>query len=627
MAGDYSWPSVVTLDSKDYVVDGPVIVQPAEDWAIGIRQGSPTYESREHAFFKSFESFEGGVGLEYGDAREHPDRMWASVGVRTFESAKNITLGPLVTTSALPSQPSSQTGGAFAVYEEGGSIKFWFGAGDKLYNKTDKNAWAAEVVAMHASDRVLDLTPFRDDNNVVNLMMAVGGQEAYWMKTGGGGWSQPTSGDGVSSNGWSFEKADDFLPFDDKILKMFFGEIQMSTDGATWVDIVAVPGNTAFQAFFVGVGLNGAGELAPYAVAEGKLYVIDVWTNQRQEIDLGFGNTIIAATVWQDGEVVVTDGFEVAAYHPDRPVRNMGFNRDHGLASDNLGYIKSFFVVQGKYLCAAVDDGTNMQLFVWVGGAWHNLTADVAGTYSGQGVCLGLNPGSSFFSSTAQDLYISTVSGGSVVTYYVDTDYFKHPKLNANHKYAASGYVITTDFDGGFAEVPGTAIECEIFASDLTANETVQVEYALNGGSSYTSLGTFNGSTTRLKWASGAGIEFKSIRFRFTLARGGTNTNSPVVHAIVFKYLKVPAVRRRVSFTVNTEQSGRQRDPNKTPEEILDELYALVAATTLKTLTWVGEGTYYVKVITMPRTDLMEAKATPAKISHLRVECVEPVEA
>jgi hypothetical protein len=166
----------------------------------------------------------------------------------------------------------------------------------------------------------------------------------------------------------------------------------------------------------------------------------------------------------------------------------------------------------------------------------------------------------------------------------------------------------------------------ECFASDLTASdETVLVEYALNGSASYTSLGTFTNSTTRLKWASGVGVEFKSIRFRFTLSRGSTNTKTPIVHSIVFKYIKVPPVRRRVGFTVNCEQTARKRAT--TPEVILDELYALVGVPLLKTLTWAGEGTYYVKVLTMPRNDLSVQKTTADKISHVRVEAVEPVEA
>ena len=88
------------------------------------------------------------------------------------------------------------------------------------------------------------------------------------------------------------------------------------------------------------------------------------------------------------------------------------------------------------------------------------------------------------------------------------------------------------------------ALEMEIFARALTAvDETVLVEYALNGSTSYTTLGTFTNAVSRLKWASGVGITFTSIRFRFTLTRGTTVTKTPIVHAIVFKYLKVPTWR------------------------------------------------------------------------------------
>lgn len=630
--GDYEWPNTVTLDALDYVVDGPIIVQPAEDWSIGIRQGAPEYEHREHAFFNSYQSFEGGIGLKYGSARENPDRFWQSTGVRTWESEREITLGPLVIDGTLPSQPTNGTlGGAFAVHAQGANDDhiLYFGMGEKMYKRANDVAWIDDTSTVGSPTDILRLYEWRNPVDNHTTLFAAHGNAAPYTMLYDATWRQTGTGHGSSAQGWSYEWADDFIGFSENILKMYFGEIQMSVDGITWIDVVSVPGSTAFRPFFAGIALNGSGELGPMVVAEGKLWAVDVWTQQREEIDLGMNQTIIAATVWQDGETVVTDGHTVKAYHPDRPVRDMSLIGDHGPGPINNGWIRSFYVVQGRYLLATVElaAGDILQLFLWHGGAWHNVTGDIAGTALDNGTPMVLYNGF-LFTNKRNELWIACNNSGIIKTHMIKTDNFRRPLLNAAHEYAASGVLYTTNFDGGFAEVPGCAIEMEIFASKLTAeDETVLVEYSLDGAESYTTLGTFTSSVTRLKWASGAGIAFTSIRFRFTLSRGSTVTKTPVVHAIVFKYLKVPALRRRISFTVNTEMTGRQRSTDKTPEEILDELYALVAATVLKTLTWTGESTYYVKVITMPRTDLTLARVTPAKISHVRVECVEPVEA
>lgn len=620
----YSQPNIVTLDSKEYVITGGIDKQPVEPWSIGMRQGSPEYEHREHASFRSWESLAGGLGLAIGSAREHPDRFWQGEAVRTWNAAGDWTLAPLVNTGGVTSLGASG-GGDFAIYPLGASddMYLFFGRGDKIYKKLGSGSgWAIEATGLTFS-AVHDLTTFRNDEggNHYNTMMAAFGSANDFGRYRNSTWDNPTNGHGNSANGWSYELADDFLAFENLILKMFFGEIQASLDGATWNDIVAVPGNVGFMAFFAGVGLNGAGELCPYAVAEGKLFAIDVWTHQKVEIETGMSQSITHAITWQDGEVVCTDGYTVKAYHPDRPVRSLGFDElEHGLGPNNDGVIKSLMVVQGKYLIAAVQrTGTTVQLFLWQGGGWHNLAEDIAGDWTGTGCMLGYYNGASLV-DPIHELWCITTTG----SYYLRVNGFRR-RFPA---YAALGYVHTTDFDGGFAEVEGTCLELECFATGLTASdERVIVKYGLDGAAATTSLGTFTDTVTRIKFASGAGVAFKSIRFEFALARGSTTSLTPIVHAIVFKYLKIPKYRRRISFTVDTEQTGRHRTPAVESEVIHDELEALVDATVLPILTWVGEGNYYVKIVTMPTRDFQESQTTVTKTGLMRVEAVQPVEA
>lgn len=618
----YAQPNIITFDSKEYLVTSGVDVQPVEPWSIGMRQGSPEYEHREHASFRSWESLAGGLGLDIGSARNYPDRWWEGEGVRTWNAEGDWTLGPLVNTGGI-SGLGATGGGDFALYPLGAQddTYLFFGRGSEMYKKLSTSAWVVETTGLSFA-AVHDLTTFRNDEggNHYNTMMAAFGSANDFGRYRNSVWDNPTNGHGNSSNGWSYEKADDFLAFENKILKMFYGEIQVSLDGATWTDVVAVPGNTTFMAFFAGVGVNGVGDLVPYAVAEGKLFAIDIWTHQKVEIETGMSQSITHAITWQDGEVVLTDGYTVKAYHPDRPVRSLGFDElGHGLGTENDGVIKSLMVVQGKYLIAAVErGGATVQLFLWQGGGWHNLCADMSGIWTGTGVMLGYYNGGSLF-SPLHELWCITSTG----SYYLRVNGFRR----RFPVYAASGYVRTTDFDGGFAEVEGTALELECFASALTASdETVVVKYGLNGAAPTTTLGTFTNAVTRIKFASGAGIAFKSIRFEYTLTRGATTSKTPIVHAIVFKYLKVPALRRRISFTVDLERTARHRSPEVESETVLDELMTLISATTLKVLTWVGEGNYYVKVVTMPRRDYQESQTTVTKTGLVRVEVVQPVE-
>ena len=117
----------------------------------------------------------------------------------------------------------------------------------------------------------------------------------------------------------------------------------------------------------------------------------------------------------------------------------------------------------------------------------------------------------------------------------------------------------TSRFDGGFPERPGLAYRINIRADDVTANETVKIEFQTDAAA-YATAGTMStGKTATFDLgAGGIGIPFKWIQLRVTLDRGGTNTLSPFVISIIVDYDKLEKVLERFEFVIDATTSRSQ---------------------------------------------------------------------
>ncbi len=632
----YSQSNVITLGSLEYIIDGRVSRNPAEEFAAGLRMGSPDYDARQGSFFRNFNDFRGGMGVRVGDVRQYPDRFWASRDVRTWDSSQDVTLAPLLVEATLgaivPSYPATTPGpgAAWAVAPDSAGAYTLYGAtGNRVFKNTSTAAPAFTAITPGggpASAQTFGLLQHTNPTDLTDraLFWSTGSSADIWKYSlSAGTWSQPLAG----------AKADHIIEFDRKLLKVYAGQVSISANGGTsWVDIVKVQSDTNFAPFFAGVGLDSFGQLMPYLVCSGRLYAIDVWTYQAVELDIGLPSNVTAAVVWQDGEVVATDGYYVKAYHPSRPVKDMGFNRDNGLQT--LAFIRSFTTVAGKYLIANVDVSSNLfNLFMWDGIGWHVVTGS-DGIFGPFG--LWPNPGhdnmvmynGASVYSPAQQMYIMSFAAGTWHVYYMNCDAFKNPQLNGAHSYAGTlgpGYIITPWFDGGFAEMPGTAIEFEVHGIFNGNAKKLTIKYRIdNDESAWQTLGSTSGTSTvqRFQFASGKGISFKNIQFEFDLYRDSTATNTPVIRALVFKYLKVPRLRSQFGFTVDVEHTARHRGVSE--ETVIDTLYALVDDTPLTDFGYIGESTFFVRFVAMPREDAARQDGT-TKTSMLRVTIEEPV--
>lgn len=110
--------------------------------------------------------------------------------------------------------------------------------------------------------------------------------------------------------------------------------------------------------------------------------------------------------------------------------------------------------------------------------------------------------------------------------------------------YAAASFHVTPWFNANWANADKTALKFKVYTQGCSADETVVVKYRVNHAttalaSTWTTMGTIttNGETV-YSFGSGAGIAFKSIQFRFDLARGSTTTNTPDVQWYSLSYLQ-----------------------------------------------------------------------------------------
>ena len=117
-------------------------------------------------------------------------------------------------------------------------------------------------------------------------------------------------------------------------------------------------------------------------------------------------------------------------------------------------------------------------------------------------------------------------------------------------------------FDGGFVDIEGALLRMTIDGHNLSASETVKVEYVLNNDEdmSYKTLGTFTQDQQEIWFnANHQGIAFTTVRFRISLNRqSGSSTSivrkSPELKALILLFDKIPLVRVSVTATIDVSR-------------------------------------------------------------------------
>lgn len=179
----------------------------------------------------------------------------------------------------------------------------------------------------------------------------------------------------------------------------------------------------------------------------------------------------------------------------------------------------------------------------------------------------------------------------------------RNPKKVSTFAYDTAGVHITPWFDANWV---GTklALQLKVFCKDVTANETVLVDYRIDHievdlTTGWDNLGTIvaagNEVETTYTFGTNLGTNFKAIQFRFTLGRDAEGANpeydSPDIQYAVLEYQKIIKPTWGWAFTIDCTKPYDGRTAN----QMLD---AVVTAAELEVLTpfLYKDTTYYVRV-------------------------------
>ena len=157
-----------------------------------------------------------------------------------------------------------------------------------------------------------------------------------------------------------------------------------------------------------------------------------------------------------------------------------------------------------------------------------------------------------------------------------------NPDEITDFKYASSGSLETPWFDGGDAAGNKTAISFRAVTSGCSSNVNIAISYATDFTESYTSLGTItsNGTTT-YDFASGAGVNFSSIKFKAALA-SNDDDSSPDLNLIELRWREKIPPKFGFSVSIDTAQSFR----GSTPKQMMDDITTVINTNTLVPFTY-----------------------------------------
>lgn len=569
-----------TLAGIEFIAAGPIRVGSISEFSTGLKIGEATYDEREHASWLVLSDFSGGFGHRRLRIREAGGTHFDNIGGvdlrqprlvtlpgQRVQSAPTSNLNPTdIVTTSTPFHPT-------LMFSSLGSSFLHMGIGDALYTlETDGTFTRRNVHVTGAANRIISLIDFRGSDGTRRLYAGYGDQGDYLFSTNGTSWD-------VSSNLPSIGTERNMhaaIVWDGQIIAQAIndGGITSSADGVTW----AIDDSTIGEAWrptgninWAGVAQAPWGASAPYFIDQfgGGLWALDLYSHNATKIEgLGDTNNLRRATVW-NGSVYVTDSRTIWEYNPSGgTIRSIGPFGPEGVPTSWVdGEYRIVQLIPGAKdlfaLCYSGDIGVvstaAYRVAVYNVAGWSWWGPEITGIP--WGAIIGtLSAGSS---GAALDRSLHIIDRDTSSTVVVRRHQFQLPEFG-DTQYVGSDRLFengplsfeTGWFDGGFADLDGALIRMNFDGYNMTANETVRVEYRLNNNedATYIDLGTFT-ENQQVVWFTPEdkrGVEFKSVQFRVTLNRDTSDASkSPELHALILLYDKKPLFR--TSWTVRVD--------------------------------------------------------------------------
>lgn len=526
-------PEEVLLDDTKFKIVGPLVTSRISSFAAKVVTGDYDKDSEVVASNWITSDQRGGILVEEMEESIHGDRCyWSTCNIR---HKGHVILGPLVNQLGASTYTSPIK---FANFN--GELYFAKAAG--LYSLNE---------AANDMDAISDSTSFSSLSDIFvhgNTLILFADERKY-ISGGYKNYATMSTGESVTYKGdlgssytpkWGVSLKSVLYAMDDN------GQFY-TIDNITATDKTALPSQGTPKGLFL--YRDQYGDFRVHCPTTDGLWLYDdendVW--QRTDLKLpehdACGNGFVH---WREG-CYISAGLDVHKYiaASTATISQVGLNRDDGLPVDFRGEIKALIEGYNEFW-ALVDssevEGTGYSTVMSRNETAWNCTW-VASTSDDTMECGLVSPASSEYR-----LYFTHDSK----IYYIDlpTDMLNPLKVSTT-TYAASGYHITPWFDADVATWDKIGVRMRVFCSQITADETVTIYYRKDyedttldaDNTNWKKIAVFDTSNYNgeniITLGGGEGISFKSIQFKFELARGATTTNTPDIRWYSLAYIKI----------------------------------------------------------------------------------------
>ena len=651
MAAKVETTNEISLGGVYYPIVRPVQSVLASIYPSKVVIGDTSKDSQTRTSVIAWSDWRGGIGIDRMEEGRDVNRAWWSDCQLRYKN--HLILGNLANQTESIAHGLAKAGagtGIAAINEFGDKIyAVWNGTNGEspklyVYNNTSDYWWDGrtedQAIGVHASDsfgvpdQVTDSLNFVKNDNTNYLVLA-------HYDSNGTGYSYATvpSYDGSNNAAWTNDTADTkyLAQWDDRLWGISHsGQLWYAFTPGTETNDAQLPLPAGYVTGLF-VARDAGGEPILYAATKKGLWAHDAANARfvKTEVEFPFHpHAGKGAERWRDS-IYFPSGLGLYRYVNGANAAVLtvaGPDRDDGLPESNRGTI---MLTAGTHneLLVGVDATTAPNItsadsvpFQWQTGAGsgiggHGSMVIDAGT--GYSSILGYNElgwEAKWVADTAgrriDAMHVSNAYSDVNENYrawfgFNDNVYYMklpvdiiNPSRVTEFEYAESGTHETPWFNAGQSEVDKLALKLKVETQDCSSTETVIVQYATNYSESYTSMGTITSDgITTYTFGSGVGTDFRSIKFKLTLARTTTTSTAnykkktPDVVSMTLEWRKkLPAKwGHQVQLDLNKEYKG------KTPKELRTALVTAIESKTLNEFTFRddsgGTRNYYVDVV------------------------------
>ena len=651
MAAKVETTNEISLGGVYYPIVRPVQSVLASIYPSKVVIGDTSKDSQTRTSVIAWSDWRGGIGIDRMEEGRDVNRAWWSDCQLRYKN--HLILGNLANQTESIAHGLAKAGagtGIAAINEFGDKIyAVWNGTNGEspklyVYNNTSDYWWDGrtedQAIGVHASDsfgvpdQVTDSLNFVKNDNTNYLVLA-------HYDSNGTGYSYATvpSYDGSNNAAWTNDTADTkyLAQWDDRLWGISHsGQLWYAFTPGTETNDAQLPLPAGYVTGLF-VARDAGGEPILYAATKKGLWAHDAANARfvKTEVEFPFHpHAGKGAERWRDS-IYFPSGLGLYRYETGAKAAVLtvtGPDRDDGLPESNRGTI---MLTAGTHneLLVGVDATTAPNItsadsvpFQWQTGAGsgiggHGSMVIDAGT--GYSSILGYNElgwEAKWVADTAgrriDAMHVSNAYSDVNENYrawfgFNDNVYYMklpvdiiNPSRVTEFEYAESGTHETPWFNAGQSEVDKLALKLKVETQDCSSTETVIVQYATNYSESYTSMGTITSDgITTYTFGSGVGTDFRSIKFKLTLARTTTTSTAnykkktPDVVSMTLEWRKkLPAKwGHQVQLDLNKEYKG------KTPKELRTALVTAIESKTLNEFTFRddsgGTRNYYVDVV------------------------------